>query len=76
MITAWLMRKGSGFYILALVPAIFMTYICSSFIFVSTQFVGMGAVDAAYIYGAAVTAVVSGLLMLKIRKDVKRGATV
>ena len=76
MITAWLMRKGSAFYALALVPAIFMTYICSSFIFVSTQFVGMGATTAAYVYGAATTAVVSGMLMLKIRRDVKRGSEI
>ncbi len=76
MITAWLQRKGSGFYILALVPAIFMTYVCSSFVFVSTQFVGMGAITLAYVYGAATTAIISGLLMLKIRKDVKRGASI
>ena len=76
MITAWLQRKGSGFYILALVPAIFMTYVCSSFVFVSTQFVGMGATTLAYVYGAAATAIISGLLMLKIRKDVKRGASI
>lgn len=76
MITAWLMRKGSKLYILALLPAIFMTYVCSSFIFVSTQFIGMGATAAAYTYGAAITAIISGLLMLKIRKDVKHGATI
>ena len=76
MITAWLQRKGSSFYLLALVPAIFMTYICSSFVFVSTQFVGMGATTLAYVYGAAATAIISGVLMLKIRKDVKRGASI
>ena len=76
MITAWLQRKGSCFYLLALVPAIFMTYVCSSFVFVSTQFVGMGATTLAYVYGAATTAIISGLLMLKIRKDVKRGASI
>lgn len=71
MITAWLMRKRSSFYVLALIPAIFMTYVCSSFVFVSTQFIGLGATTAAYVYGAAVTAIFSGLIMLKIRKDVK-----
>lgn len=75
MITAWLMRKHSKVVFLSLIPAIIMTYVCSSFVFVSNQFVGMGATDLAYLYGAAVTAVISGLLMLKIRKDVKRGAT-
>lgn len=76
MITAWLMRKHSRVVFLSLIPAIIMTYVCSSFVFVSNQFVGMGATDVAYLYGAAVTAVISGLLMLKIRKDVKRGATI
>ena len=76
MITAWLMRKRSSFYILALIPAIFMTYVCSSFVFVSTQFIGLGATTAAYVYGAAVTAIFSGLIMLKIRKDVKSGVSI
>lgn len=76
MITAWLMRKRSSFYLLALIPAIFMTYVCSSFVFVSTQFIGLGATTAAYVYGAAVTAIFSGLIMLKIRKDVKSGVSI
>lgn len=68
MITAWLMRRSSRFVVLALIPALIMTYICSSFVFVSNQFVGMGSVDVAYIYGGAVTAIMAGLLILKIRK--------
>ena len=68
MITAWLMRRGSRFVVLALIPALIMTYICSSFVFVSNQFIGMGSVAVAYIYGGAVTAIVAGLLILKIRK--------
>lgn len=68
MITAWLMRRRSRFVLLALIPALIMTYICASFVFVSDQFVGMDSVDAAYIYGGAVTAIVAGLLILKIRK--------
>lgn len=76
MITAWLMRRRSRASWLALIPAMIMTYICSSFVFVSDQFIGMGACDLAYIYGGAVTAIVSGLLMLKIVQDVKRGAAI
>lgn len=68
MITAWLMRRRSRFVLLALIPALIMTYICASFVFVSDQFVGMGSVDAAYIYGGAVAAIIAGLLILKIRK--------
>lgn len=76
MITAWLMRRRSGASVIALVPAIFMTYICTSFVFVSNQFLGLGGCDAAYIYGGIATAVVSVLLILKIQKDVKRGAEI
>lgn len=76
MIVAWLKRRGSRYTIIALIPTIIMTYICSSFIFVSAQFVGMGACTAAYIYGGGVTAIISGLLMLNIRRDVKRGADI
>lgn len=68
MITAWLMRRRSRFVLLALIPALIMTYICASFVFVSNQFVGMGSVDAAYIYGGAVTAIVAGLMIIKIRR--------
>ena len=76
MITAWLYRRHSKYSFVALIPAILMTYICASFLFVSNQFVGMGACDAAYVYGGAVTAVVSAAAMLKIRKDVKNGAEI
>ena len=76
MITAFLMRRGSRWSIIALIPAIFMTYVCSSFIFVSNQFLGLGATWAAYAYGGAMTAIISGLFMLNIRKGVKRGAEI
>lgn len=76
MITAWLMRRKSNYYLLAMIPAILMTFICASFVFVSNQFIGMGASTAAYVYGGAVTAVVAGLMMLKIRKDVRSGAAI
>ena len=76
MITAWLSRKGSKCTFLALIPAMIMTYVCSAFVFVSNQFIGMGASMAAYVYAAAVTAIISGLIIVKIRKDIKYGATV
>ena len=71
MITSWLMRRGSRWSIIALVPAICMTYVCSSFFFVSGQFVGLGATPVAYIYGGATTAVIAGLMIRLIRKNIK-----
>ena len=70
MITSWLIRRGSCWSIIALVPAICMTYVCSSFLFVSGQFVGMGATPLAYIYGGAVTAVIAGLMIYIIRNKI------
>ena len=76
MISSWLMRRSSRFSLLAIIPAIVMTYVCSSFVFVSTQFVGMGACDLAYIYGGAVTAIISGIIMLNIRRHIRHGAEI
>ena len=76
MITSWLMRRGSRWSIIALIPAICMTYVCSSFFFVSGQFVGMGATPLAYIYGGAATAVIAGLMMYLIRKNIKNEANI
>lgn len=76
MITSWLMRRGSGWSIIALVPAICMTYVCSSFFFVSGQFVGMGAVPVAYIYGGATTAVIAGLMIRLIKKNIRNEANI
>jgi carbon starvation protein CstA len=73
MITAWLTQRNSKYTFIALLPAIFMTYVCSSFFFVSGQFLGLGATASAYAYGAGVTAIISGLLMYKIRGYAKRG---
>ena len=53
-----------------------MTYVCSSFVFVSNQFLGMGSVPLAYAYGAVVTIVVAVMALLKIKKDVKNGAEI
>ena len=71
MITSWLMRRGSRWSIIALVPAICMTYVCSSFFFISGQFVGLGATISAYVYGGAVTAIIAGLMQNLIKRDIK-----
>ena len=74
MITSWLYRRRSKVSFIALLPAIFMTYICTSFIFISNQFVGLGACDIAYIYGGIVTALITGLVIVKIRRDIRNEA--
>ena len=74
MITSWLMRRGSKWSIISIIPAICMTFVCSSFFFVSGQFVGMGATNLAYIYGGATTAIIAGLMMHLIRKNIRNKA--
>ena len=50
----------------ALLPAIFMTYICSSFVFVSDQFVGMGPDMWSYVGGAIVTLLITAIMVWRI----------
>jgi carbon starvation protein CstA len=76
MITAWLMLKESKWSFISLIPAICMTYVCSSFFFVSGQFVGMGATPMAYAYGGALTAIIAGLMIINIRRRIKNGAII
>ena len=68
MIVAGLRRMRRGLWV-ALLPAVFMTFVCTSFVFVSPQFVGMGATTAAYAAGAAVTLAISILMINRIRHD-------
>lgn len=53
----------------ALLPAVFMTFVCSSFVFVSPQFFGMGATTVAYIGGAVATAVLTAAMCVRLRRD-------
>ena len=53
----------------ALVPAVFMTFICASFIFVSSQFIGLGSSPVAYAGGGIVTTIVTAAMCIKLRHD-------
>ncbi len=56
----------------ALLPAVFMTYICSSFVFVSGQFFGLGSTPLAYALGGAVALLVSAVGVWKMRSMTKK----
>ncbi len=71
-IVAWLRAEGRSVWI-ALLPALFMTYVCSSFVFVSSQFIGMGAQPMAYVYGGAATAVITAVMIRISRVSAKNG---
>ena len=60
------LHKNKLNYWVAMIPAFFMTYICSSFVFVSNQFIGMGAVPMAYVWGGVATIALSAIMILNM----------
>ena len=66
MITAYLHRRGRGVWAGAL-PALVMTYVCASYIFISPLMFGMADRTAAYLLGGAVTAVVAAAMYRRLR---------
>ena len=67
-IVVYLYREKANYWV-ALIPAVFMTYICSSFVFVSNQFVGLGATPLAYILGGVLTIALTALMCYKLSKE-------
>ena len=67
-IVVYLYREKANYWV-ALIPAVFMTYICSSFVFVSNQFVGLGATTMAYISGGVLTIALTALMCYKLSKE-------
>lgn len=72
-IVVYLRRRGENI-LAAAVPAVFMTYVCSSFVFVSGQFFGLENRTAAYLLGGAVTAVIVLSMYFKLLRDAKGNA--
>ena len=69
-IVVYLHKEKRNFWVAA-VPAVFMTYICASFVFVSNQFVGMGSTPLAYVLGGVVTALITMGMCYKLHRDKK-----
>lgn len=67
-IVVYLLRSKANIWI-ALLPALFMTYVCASFLFVSGQFFGMENRTAAYLLGGAVTLAVLIVMIFKLRRE-------
>jgi carbon starvation protein CstA len=70
MIVVYLRERGRNIWV-ALPPAIFMTLICSTFVFVSDQFVGLGTTTLAYMLGAVTTLILSALMWMKVKQSKK-----
>ena len=69
-IVSYLRREKRNYWV-ALIPAVFMTYICSSFVFVSNQFVGMGATPMAYVWGGVVTMAITAYMVYGLVRNGK-----
>ena len=67
-IVVYLVRIKANRWI-AFFPAVFMTYICSSFVFVSDQFFGMTDRMLAYGLGAVVALAITALMLHRLKKE-------
>lgn len=70
VIVVYLRERDRNIWV-ALPPAIFMTYICTAFVFISDQFIGMANRPLAYALAAVVTLIISVAMWQKVRSRVK-----
>lgn len=66
-ITVYLFKKNKPVMI-AMIPALIMTYVCSSYIFISPMMFGMENRTLAYILGGVLTVVIAAVVHFKARK--------
>ena len=66
-ITVYLFKKNKPVMI-AMIPALIMTYVCSSYIFISPMMFGMKNRTLAYILGGVLTVVIAAAVHFKARK--------
>ena len=67
-IVVYMARKKANRWIVIL-PAMFMTFVCGSFVFVSGQFIGMSNHALAYALGVVVMLVITAIMMMKLKKE-------
>ena len=67
-IVVYMARKKANRWIVIL-PAMFMTFVCGSFVFISGQFIGMSNHAAAYGLGVVVMLVITAIMMKKLKKE-------
>lgn len=70
-ITMYLARHGKR-VLIGMIPAVFMTYVCSAYVFVSPMMYGMGGKPSAYVLGAVVTLVISALAVARMYRGSKQ----
>ena len=70
MITAYLNKRGRNRWV-GLLPALVMTYVCMSYVFISPLMCGMRDRAAAYLLGGALTLAILITMIFKMRRDAK-----
>lgn len=68
MIVAYLFRQRRGVMV-GLLPALIMTYVCASYVFVSPLMFGMEHRTTAYVLGGIVTLAILVAVIFKLRRD-------
>ena len=75
VVTLWVivvyLRKFKCNIWVALPPAVFMTYICTSFVFVSNQFIGMQNRPLAYALAGVTTLAITAAMWIKVQQRAK-----
>ena len=75
VVTLWVivvyLKKYKRNIWVAMPPAVFMTYICTSFVFVSGQFIGMQNRPLAYALAGAVTLLITVGMWIKVQQRAK-----
>lgn len=72
MIVAYLRHRGRAVWV-GLIPALVMTYVCASYIFVSPLMLGMQNRTAAYLLGGGVTFAVLVAMIFKLKDNDAKG---
>lgn len=72
MIVAYFARQRRGLMV-GLIPALIMTYVCASYVFVSPLMFGMQHRTAAYVLGGVVTLAILVAMIFKVRRDHAKG---
>ena len=66
-ITSYLSKQEKP-TIISMLPAVIMTYVCSSYIFISPMMFGMENRTLAYIFGGIMTVVIMAMVLFKMKK--------
>ena len=67
-IVVYMVRRKANRWIV-IFPAMFMTFVCGSFVFISGQFIGMSNHVLAYGLGVIVMLIITGIMMMKLKKE-------